>query len=79
MEQCQVGISRHGALRGVEGHGKVIGDKFNRIESMCFEATKPGRANALPVSPITRRVALVVGGSEKVKEELAEAEALRWV
>jgi predicted SAM-dependent methyltransferase len=75
VEQCQVGISRHSALRGVEGHGRVIGDKFNRIESMCFEATKPGRV-AAPVSLTTRRVALVVGGSERVKEELAEAEAL---
>jgi predicted SAM-dependent methyltransferase len=75
IEQCQVGISRHSALRGVEGHGRVIGDKFNRIESMCFEATKPGRV-AAPVAPTTRKIALVVGGSERVKEELAEAEAL---
>ena len=74
VEQCQVGISRHSALRGVEGHGRVIGDKFNRIESMCFEATKQPLKIGQKIGQT--RVALVVGGSENVKEELAEAEAL---
>ena len=74
VEQCQVGISRHSALRGVEGHGRVIGDKFNKIESMCFEATKQPLKIGQKIGQT--RVALVVGGSERVKEELAEAEAL---
>jgi SAM-dependent methyltransferase len=48
-----VGSSSHPELRGVEGHGKVIGEAFNRIESMVFEATKGqgaslARLNALP-------------------------------
>jgi hypothetical protein len=40
----EVGQSPHPELRGVEGHGKVIGDVFNKIESMAFEAAKPGAA-----------------------------------
>jgi hypothetical protein len=27
-------------LVGVEGHGKVIGEEFNRIETVVAEATK---------------------------------------
>jgi SAM-dependent methyltransferase len=30
-------------LRGIEGHGKVIGDKFNCIETVVAEATKGER------------------------------------
>lgn len=32
--------SEHPELLGIEGHGKVIGDKFNRIETVVVEATK---------------------------------------
>lgn len=34
------GYSEHVELRGVEGHGKVIGDEFNAIETVVVEATK---------------------------------------
>lgn len=34
------GRSDHDALRGVEGHGRVIGDEFNAIETVVAEATK---------------------------------------
>jgi predicted SAM-dependent methyltransferase len=33
------GLSDHEALRGVEGHGKVIGDAFNAIETIICEAS----------------------------------------
>jgi len=35
------GQSDFAVLRGLEGHGKVIGEKFNAIESLCFEGIKP--------------------------------------
>jgi hypothetical protein len=35
------GKSSRKELVGVEGHGKVIGEKFNRIESVSVEAWKP--------------------------------------
>jgi SAM-dependent methyltransferase len=35
-----IGQSHHLALRGVEGHGKVITDDFNEIETIVVEATK---------------------------------------
>jgi SAM-dependent methyltransferase len=41
------GESTHIPLQGVEGHGKVIGEEFNALESMCFEAVKPGRTAAV--------------------------------
>jgi len=36
-----VGNSIHKELVGVEGHGKVIGEHNNWIESICVEGTKP--------------------------------------
>jgi SAM-dependent methyltransferase len=41
----EVGIARPGksdvpALQGLEGHGKVIGEKFNEIETVVVEGTK---------------------------------------
>jgi SAM-dependent methyltransferase len=33
------GLSDHPELRGVEGHGKVIGDAFNAIETVICEAS----------------------------------------
>jgi predicted SAM-dependent methyltransferase len=37
---ADVGESRHPDLRGLEGHGKVIGDRNNRIETLVVEAIK---------------------------------------
>lgn len=37
---CFPGISDHAELRGVEGHGKVIGARFNNIETVVCEGTK---------------------------------------
>jgi hypothetical protein len=33
------GLSDHAALRGVEGHGRVIGEVFNAIETIVCEAS----------------------------------------
>lgn len=40
VESHATGHSRHPELCDVEGHGKVIGDKFNEIESCTVEGTK---------------------------------------
>jgi SAM-dependent methyltransferase len=40
VEVCTPGQSHHEALRGVEGHGRVIGEYFNWIETTVAEATK---------------------------------------
>lgn len=42
IRERRPGVSDHTALSGVEGHHKVIGEKFNSIESMSFEADAPG-------------------------------------
>lgn len=39
-KQETLGWSSHPHLCGVEGHAKVIGEKFNTIESITFEAAK---------------------------------------
>jgi hypothetical protein len=39
---CTPGHSDHPELVGVEGHGRVIGDEFNQIETVVVEATKQG-------------------------------------
>jgi predicted SAM-dependent methyltransferase len=38
------GVSRNPTMESLEGHGKVIGEAFNTLESICFEGTKPGAA-----------------------------------
>ncbi len=38
---CDVGESRHDSLRGIEQHGRDLGDEFNRLETFVLEATKP--------------------------------------
>jgi ADP-heptose:LPS heptosyltransferase len=43
IKQAAAGQSEHAELRGVEGHGKVIGERFNNLESCVFEATKQGQ------------------------------------
>jgi hypothetical protein len=39
LTRCEPGQSTHADLVGVEGHGKVIGDKMNWIESSVWEGT----------------------------------------
>jgi predicted SAM-dependent methyltransferase len=68
------GESDDPVLRGVEGHGKVIGDKFNRIESCTHEARKPG-PYMVPVDN-QDRVAVVIGGAMGWEEELEKARKL---
>jgi predicted SAM-dependent methyltransferase len=65
---CESGLSEDPALRGVEGHGRVIGDHFNQIESCTFEARKAGDLSSLPSLPSapqvsTAVVAVVLGGA----------------
>jgi len=45
---CVPGKSDHPHLRNVEGHGKVIGDEFNGLETTVVEATKPECSSATP-------------------------------
>ena len=40
ITSCQPGMSDHKELRDVEGHGKVIGDRFNDLETIVCEGTK---------------------------------------
>lgn len=65
LRQWPVGESDHPALRGIEGHGKVIGERFNAIESLCMEGSKP-----------ERKVAVIVGGGKDVWAEVEQAKAL---
>ena len=37
---CEVGQSKHIALKGVENHFKILPEAFNRLETMILEATK---------------------------------------
>lgn len=37
--RCEPKMSQHPELRDVDGHWRVIGDKFNRIESLIMEAS----------------------------------------
>lgn len=71
--QCEPGQSEDPALQGVEGHGKVIGDTFNRIESCTHEARKEG---VLPQDTCLGEVALVVGGAECWQEDYDAARAM---
>ena len=41
IKPCAVGISDHVELSGVESHGQVIPDVFNKLETMVAEAIKP--------------------------------------
>jgi len=73
--ECKPGQSNDPALRGVEGHGKVIGDKFNLIESCTCEARKAGQLIIVPAQAIAE-VAIVIGGAECWRQDLAEARRL---
>jgi hypothetical protein len=74
LEHCKPGESRRTELRQVEGHQKVIGDRFNAIETLIFEGVKP--LDTVHPHRGNGRVAIVVGGSNNVLAEVAEAEAL---
>jgi predicted SAM-dependent methyltransferase len=37
VKPCDPGLSDHVELQGVEGHGRIIGDAFNRIETVICE------------------------------------------
>lgn len=39
---CAPGHSPYPELQGIEGHGKIIGEEFNFIETVVVEATKLG-------------------------------------
>lgn len=68
------GQSGNPLLRNLEGHGKIIGERFNRIESMPFEATKPGQASSAGQGQL--RAAIVLGGAECHEADLAHARKL---
>lgn len=38
---CHVGHSKHPELRGIEGHGKVVGDDIAEVETSVCEGVKP--------------------------------------
>ena len=41
VTQCEPGFSSDEHLRGIESHGKSIGEQLNHFETMVFEARKP--------------------------------------
>jgi predicted SAM-dependent methyltransferase len=81
---CESGLSEDPALRGVEGHGRVIGDYFNQIESCTFEARKAGDLSSLPSLPSqvsnatshASTVAIVLGGATCWRQDLESARKL---
>jgi hypothetical protein len=73
IRPCQPGQSEDALLRGVEGHGRVIGDRFNLIESCTHEARK-GEAIAVKTDPPV--VAIIVGGAECWARDLEAARRL---
>jgi len=79
VRECRVHQSERPELQNVEGHHRVIGEKYNEIESIVFEATadaaERGAAAPAPV-PAGERVAVVVGGSESVWQEVEQAREL---
>jgi hypothetical protein len=48
--QRQVGESDDAALRGIEHHGAVIGERWNAMETFVVEARKP----AIPGAEVDR-------------------------
>jgi predicted SAM-dependent methyltransferase len=40
ITKCNVGESADSNLRALETHGKLIGDRFNKLESLVLEATR---------------------------------------
>jgi hypothetical protein len=73
VRHCELGKSDDPVLRGVEGHSKVIGEKFNRIESCTHEARKAGRVISTPKITPAETVAVILGGAINWKEDLEKA------
>lgn len=74
VRQCQPGQSDDPVLCGVEGHGKVIGDLFNTIESCTHEARKSGQIAIIDSDRVGEpEIAIIVGGSETWQRDLEEA------
>jgi SAM-dependent methyltransferase len=74
---CRTGESADPVLNRVEGHGRIIGEKFNLIESCSCEAHKPGSAvPAVAAAHTGDEVAVVIGGGEHWREDLEEAKKL---
>src|SRR5215471_7779764 len=63
VRSYEPGKSDDPVLRNIEGHGKVIGDRYNKIESATVEARKDGG----------EEVAIVIGGAECWQQDLEEA------
>jgi hypothetical protein len=42
ITRCAVGEGQDVTRRGLDSHGRVISDKFNRLESCVLEGNKPG-------------------------------------
>jgi methyltransferase family protein len=72
VRECSPGHSNDPVLRGVEGHGKVIGDKFNLIESCTHEARK-GIAALVRPSKDETAIAVVIGGADCWQDDLDAA------
>jgi hypothetical protein len=71
--ECKPGESEDAELRGVEGHGKVIGDKFNLIESCTCEARKSKNVIIIDQRP---EIAIIVGGAECWSKDLEQAKMI---
>jgi predicted SAM-dependent methyltransferase len=76
MRGYRPGESDDPLLRGVEGHGRVIGDIFNTIESCTIEARKSALPIAVPVILRGEPVAIVLGGAECWEADLRRARAI---
>jgi len=70
---CKLGESDDPVLRGVEGHGRIIGEKFNRIESCSVEARKSGHLAEATSASLAEPVAIILGGAECWQQDLEEA------
>lgn len=42
VERCEIGISRHDGLSGLERHALSIGEDMNQFETMVYEAVRKG-------------------------------------
>jgi hypothetical protein len=76
VRPCQPGQSQDPILQGVEGHGRVIGDRFNTIESCVQEARKGVLEVIQAVSRVQDPVAIIVGGAECWQHDLEQARRL---
>lgn len=72
--KCAPHVSLHPELKNVEGHHRVIGEAFNDIESIVYEASggKPSTSSLPGTAP--GKVAIVVGGAEEALSDCQRAE-----